>query len=92
MSIFHSAASMLCLRLKHRRCALWLGLFTIMSNGKEMFRLRLNMTRFHVSLRASVTSVAINEQRIPSERSKTVDCFGQCPRNDKSQNRCKCSQ
>ncbi|MDE7217340.1 MAG: hypothetical protein K2N20_04530, partial [Helicobacter sp.] len=47
----------------------------MMSNSKEMFRLRLNMTRFQVSLRASVTSVAINEQRIPSERSKTVDCF-----------------
>ena len=33
------------------------------SNGKEMFRLRLNMTRFHVSLRASVTSVAINRAK-----------------------------
>ncbi|MDE7255464.1 MAG: hypothetical protein K2N54_04720 [Helicobacter sp.] len=29
----------------------------------------------YVSLRASVTSVAINNQRIPSEHSKTVDCF-----------------
>ncbi|MDE7255926.1 MAG: hypothetical protein K2N54_07100 [Helicobacter sp.] len=36
----------------------------------------LNMTRFQVSLRASATSVAINEQRIPSEHSKTFDCFG----------------
>ncbi|MDE7256092.1 MAG: hypothetical protein K2N54_07970, partial [Helicobacter sp.] len=48
----------------------------IMSNGKEMFRLRLNMTRFHVSLRASTTSVAINRQRISTHRAfKTVDCF-----------------
>ncbi|MDE7255811.1 MAG: hypothetical protein K2N54_06515 [Helicobacter sp.] len=47
-----------------------------MSNGKEMFRLRLNMTSFHVSLRASVTSVAINGQRIPNEHSRTFDCFG----------------
>ncbi|MDE7255952.1 MAG: hypothetical protein K2N54_07250 [Helicobacter sp.] len=46
-----------------------------------MFRLRLNMTRFHVSLRASVTSVAINGQGIPSECSKTVDCFAYA-RND----------
>ncbi|MDE7174303.1 MAG: hypothetical protein K2N70_08185 [Helicobacter sp.] len=38
----------------------------------EMFRLRLNMTRFHVSLRASVTSVAINNHGIPT----MVDCFG----------------
>ncbi|MDE7217791.1 MAG: hypothetical protein K2N20_06850, partial [Helicobacter sp.] len=36
-----------------------------------------------VSLRASNASVAINEQRIPSEQeSNTVDCFGQRPRND----------
>ena len=35
-----------------------------------------NMTRFHVSLRASGASVAINRQGIPSERSNTVDCFG----------------
>ncbi|MDE7255146.1 MAG: hypothetical protein K2N54_03090 [Helicobacter sp.] len=35
-----------------------------------------------MSLRASVTSVAINEQRIPSEHSKTVDCFAHT-RNDR---------
>ena len=33
--------------------------------SKRDVSLTLNMTRFHVSLRASVTSVAINEQRIP---------------------------
>ncbi|MDE7255265.1 MAG: hypothetical protein K2N54_03705 [Helicobacter sp.] len=39
------------------------------------------MTRFYVSLRASSASAAINRQRIPSERSKTVDCFANA-RND----------
>ncbi|MDE7254766.1 MAG: hypothetical protein K2N54_01145 [Helicobacter sp.] len=47
------------------RCGWEIG---IKSNGKEMFRLCLNMTRFQVSLRASATSVAINRQRIPTHR------------------------
>ncbi|MDE7255795.1 MAG: hypothetical protein K2N54_06435 [Helicobacter sp.] len=38
-----------------------------------------NHKRFYVSLRASVTSVAINEQRIPKRNPNTVDCFA---RND----------
>ncbi|MDE7173405.1 MAG: hypothetical protein K2N70_03555, partial [Helicobacter sp.] len=73
--------------LEHRRCALWLGLLESMSNGREMFRLRLNMTRFLVSLRASVTSVAINEQRIPTHRVfKTFDCHeANASRNDNAQ-------
>ncbi|MDE7216526.1 MAG: hypothetical protein K2N20_00335, partial [Helicobacter sp.] len=41
-----------------------------------------NHKRFHVSLRASVTSAAINKQRIPSEHSKTFDCFADA-RNDR---------
>ncbi|MDE7255986.1 MAG: hypothetical protein K2N54_07425 [Helicobacter sp.] len=44
------------------------GIIRIMSNGREMFRLRLNMTRFYVSLRASVTSVAIDRQGIPTKQ------------------------
>ncbi|MDE7255678.1 MAG: hypothetical protein K2N54_05825 [Helicobacter sp.] len=40
----------------------------IKSNGIEMFRLCLNMTRFQLSLRASSASVAINRQRIPTKQ------------------------
>ncbi|MDE7173470.1 MAG: hypothetical protein K2N70_03890, partial [Helicobacter sp.] len=32
--IVHSASSMLCLWLEHRRCALWLGLLELVSNGR----------------------------------------------------------
>ncbi|MDE7173221.1 MAG: hypothetical protein K2N70_02625, partial [Helicobacter sp.] len=34
MPMPHSAASMLCLWLEHRRCALWLGLLELVSNGR----------------------------------------------------------
>ncbi|MDE7256172.1 MAG: hypothetical protein K2N54_08390, partial [Helicobacter sp.] len=46
----------------------------------------LNMTRFHVSLRASVTSVAINKQRILESirDSMPFDCFAHA-RNDKAE-------
>ncbi|MDE7217679.1 MAG: hypothetical protein K2N20_06260 [Helicobacter sp.] len=47
----------------------------------EMFRYAQH-DKIPMSLRASGASVAINKQRIPSERSKTFDCFGQRPRND----------
>ncbi|MDE7217357.1 MAG: hypothetical protein K2N20_04620 [Helicobacter sp.] len=39
------------------------------------------MTRFQVSLRASNASVAINEQRIPSKRSRRLIASAS-PRND----------
>ncbi|MDE7216980.1 MAG: hypothetical protein K2N20_02665, partial [Helicobacter sp.] len=39
-----------------------------MSNGKEMFRYAQH-DKIPMSLRASSASVAINKQRIPSERS-----------------------
>ncbi|MDE7173398.1 MAG: hypothetical protein K2N70_03520, partial [Helicobacter sp.] len=39
-------------------------------------------TRFHVSLRASVTSVAINEQGIPTKQESQHGIASASPRND----------
>ncbi|MDE7217749.1 MAG: hypothetical protein K2N20_06635, partial [Helicobacter sp.] len=70
----HSAASMLCLwdpNIDVARCGWEIG---IESNSRYKVRLKshlqdvwltLNMTRFHVSLRANGASVAINRQGIP---------------------------
>ncbi|MDE7173005.1 MAG: hypothetical protein K2N70_01510, partial [Helicobacter sp.] len=68
MPIFHSAASMLCLWLEHRRCALWLGRST-MSNGR--------IDRFHCHCeRAARAWQSTGKESQHIERSNTVDCFG----------------
>ena len=63
MPMLHSASSMLCLWLEHRRCALWLRLLESVSNGeskiaKSKARLRYACARFFLGILPCSPSLA----------------------------------